>query len=167
MVLRHIDMNGGITRYGGKDRQWMFACSDARPHSLYQRILDEVMICDHCNEPCLNIQSYKQHHKENHKECIPSCSREFDWCYMRIGDGNFEMNAVKAFFELNWIPYLEKMCELMGFDTENAKHFAKFCKDHHVAWQLLLTFHMTALPKMVYPYIQHAKDLNQHQSSPL
>lgn len=44
LVLRHIDMNGGITRYEGKDRQWMFACSDGRPRSLYQRILDEVMI---------------------------------------------------------------------------------------------------------------------------
>lgn len=44
---------------------------------------------------------------------------------MTIGAGHFEMNAVKAFFELNWIPYLEKMCELMGFNTENAKHFAK------------------------------------------
>lgn len=44
LVLRHIDMNGGITRYEGKDRQWMFACSDGRPCSLYQRILDEVMI---------------------------------------------------------------------------------------------------------------------------
>lgn len=77
------------------------------------------------------------------------------------------MNAVKVFFELSSIPYLEKMCELMGLNTEHAKHFAKFCKDHHVVWQLLLTFHMTALQKMVYPYIQHAKDLNQHQSSPL
>lgn len=71
------------------------------------------------------------------------------------------MNAVKAFFELSSIPYLKKMCELMGLNTEHAK------QDHHVAWQLLLTFHMTALQKMVYPYIQHAKDLNQHQSSPL
>lgn len=93
-----------ITRYGEKDRQWMFACCDGRPHSLYQRILDEAMICGLCYKPCLNILSYKQHHKENHKECIPSCSREFVWCYMRIGAGNFEMNAVKAFYELGSIP---------------------------------------------------------------
>lgn len=76
LVLRHIGMNGGITRYGGKDRQWMFVCCDGRRHSLYQRILYEVVICDHCNEPCLNIQSYKQHHKENHKKMYPIMLKE-------------------------------------------------------------------------------------------
>lgn len=53
---------------------------------------------------------------------------------MRIVDGNFEMNVVKVFFEFNWIFYLEKMCELMGFDIENVKYFVKFCKDYYVVW---------------------------------
>ncbi|KAK3085592.1 hypothetical protein FSP39_005806 [Pinctada imbricata] len=64
------------------------------------------------------------------------------------------MNAVKAFFELNWTPFLENMCEIMGFKSENAKSFAKTCKDHHVAWQLLLTFHTSALQEMLIPFVR-------------
>ena len=81
---------------------------------------------------------------------------------MRIGAGHYEMNAVKAFFELNWTPYLEKMCELMGFQSPNAKSFAKSCKDHHVAWKLLLIFHISSLREMVVPFVREAEKTGEN-----
>ncbi|VDI27589.1 Hypothetical predicted protein, partial [Mytilus galloprovincialis] len=65
------------------------------------------------------------------------------------------MNVIKSFFELNWTPFLEKMCEIMQFTSDNAKNFAKTCKDHHVAWQLLLVFHTTSLKEMVVPFVRY------------
>ncbi|CAG2237719.1 unnamed protein product [Mytilus edulis] len=160
LVLRHIGINMGIKRYGGKERSWAFVCCDGRPHSLYQKILEESVMCNHCNQTFPTRNTYKEHHRLKHPPLRPFCSREFDWLYMRIGGGHFEMNAMKAFFELNWTPFLEKLCELMGFKTENAKHFAKTCKDHHVAWQLLLTFHTSSLKEMVIPFIRSLKETN-------
>ncbi|XP_063404446.1 uncharacterized protein LOC134687918 [Mytilus trossulus] len=173
MILRHIGMQAGIKRYGkDNDRDWTFVCCDGRPHSLFQKILNEAVICTHCinNKACSDKASftskeeYTQHHKRQHSDLPSAYQKEFDWLYLRIGGGHFEMNAVKAFFELNWIPYLEKMCELMGFNSPNAKNFAKTCKDHHVAWQLLLTFHTSAMREMVIPFIKHIEK-NQGDSS--
>ena len=65
------------------------------------------------------------------------------------------MNLVKAFFELNLTPFLEDMCITLGFATDNAKSFAKNCKDHHIAWDLLMTFHTSALRELVLPYVRH------------
>lgn len=160
LVMRHIGINCGIKRYGGSERSWAFVCCDGRPHSLYHKILEESILCNYCQKPFQSQKVYKDHHKSCHQNLTPSCSREFDWVYMRIGGGHYEMNALKAFFELNWIPYLEKMCELMGFNSENAKYFAKTCKDHHLAWQLLLTFHTAALNEMVIPFVRSLMNTN-------
>ena len=160
LVMRHICINCGIKRYGGNEQSWAFVCCDGRLHSLYHKILEESILCSYCQKPFPSRKLYKDHHKSCHQNLTPSCSREFDWVYMRIGGGHYEMNVLKAFFELNWIPYLEKMCELMGFNSENAKHFAKTCKDHHLAWQLLLTFHTAALNEMVIPFVRSLMNTN-------
>ena len=154
VVLRHIGINCGIKRYGGNERHWTFVCCDGRPHSLYQKLLNDCVICAICTQSFLTRSAYKEHHKNQHTNQSPSCSREFDWLYLRIGLGHYEMNIIKSFFELNWIPFLEKMCEILKFNSENAKYFAKTCKDHHVAWQLLLVFHTTALKEMVVPFVR-------------
>ncbi|CAC5420400.1 unnamed protein product [Mytilus coruscus] len=61
------------------------------------------------------------------------------------GCGHYEMNLMKSFFELNWTPALEHLCQLMGFESDAAKQFAKACKDHHKTWRLLLIFHLGTL----------------------
>ncbi|CAC5389991.1 unnamed protein product [Mytilus coruscus] len=154
LVLRQIGINSGIMKYNGQDRHWTFVCCDGRPHSLYHKILDECIICCYCQNSFMSRKLYREHHKINHANLIPSFAKEFDWLYLRIGLGHYEMNVIKSFFELNWTPYLESMCELLNFTTDNAKTFAKTCKDHHVAWQLLLVFHTTAMKEMVLPFVR-------------
>ncbi|XP_071139288.1 uncharacterized protein [Mytilus edulis] len=155
LILRSIGISSGIKRYEGNNRHWTFVCCDGRPHSLYQKLLTESVICSYCNQAFLNRKAYKDHHKLKHQGKSSTFSLEFDWLYMRIGLGHFEMNVIKSFFELNWTPFLEKMCEIMQFTSDNAKNFAKTCKDHHVAWQLLLVFHTTSLKEMVVPFVRY------------
>ena len=38
---------------------------------------------------------------------------------------HFEMNSMKSFFELNWEPFLSKLCYLMGYKTDAAQFVAK------------------------------------------
>ena len=161
LIMRHIGIACGVSRYESGEREWSFVCCDGRPHSLYHKILDEALICNLCGSSFSTRSDYRDHHKMVHEERDPSCSREFDWVYLRIGGGHYEMNVMKAYFELNWKPFLEKMCELMGFTSDNAKHFAKTCKDHHVAWQLLLTFHTSALQEMVVPYVRSIRSTEE------
>lgn len=44
------------------------------------------------------------------------------------------------------------------------KNFPWFCKDHHVAWQLFVTFHTSALSQIVALYINYLEN-NQGDSS--
>ena len=53
------------------------------------------------------------------------------------------------------VRYLERMCEIMGFVSPQAKDFALRCKDHHVAWTLLLVFHLAVLRELVLPFVRH------------
>ena len=64
------------------------------------------------------------------------------------------MNSIKAFFELNWVPFLSKLCYLMGYKTDAAQFAAKNCKDHHQAWELLLVFFFGSLRELIVLYIR-------------
>ncbi|KAK3102158.1 hypothetical protein FSP39_009221 [Pinctada imbricata] len=66
---------------------------------------------------------------------------------------------------MNWIPFLERLCEEMGFLSDAAKLFAKNCQDLHKSWKLLLIFHTAALRKLVSPYVRHCI-ANKIQPSP-
>ena len=32
-------------------------------------------------------------------------TNSFDWVLLKAAGGNFEMNSIKVFFELNWVPF--------------------------------------------------------------
>ncbi|CAG2237735.1 unnamed protein product [Mytilus edulis] len=71
LVLRHIGINMGIKRYGVKERSWAFVCCDGRPHSLYQKILEESVMCNHCNQTFSTRNTNKEHHRLKHQPLRP------------------------------------------------------------------------------------------------
>ena len=77
-----------------------------------------------------------------------------NWSYLRIGGGHYEMNAVRAYFELNWIPFLEEIFENFSFNTPRAKLYAKQGKNYHLSWQILLMVHTASLHELVQPYVR-------------
>lgn len=164
-VLRHIGKENGIKRYHGKSRVWTFVCCDGRPHSLFQNIKENALVCRACGCKCPTPTEYQKHHMEKHPGMSQLAFKEFDWIYLRIGAGHLEMNVIRAFFELNWVPFLKKMCEILGFKTERAQAFAKTCKDHHLAWQLLLIFHTAATRELVLPYVRACIRMNETPST--
>ncbi len=64
------------------------------------------------------------------------------------------MNLMKAFFELNWTPFMEKLSSAMGLVSDAAKNYAKKCKDTHISFQLLLAFHVGTLRELVVTYVR-------------
>ena len=157
-VLRQIGLENGIKRYGGESRHWTCICCDGLPYLICTKLKEDAVICilDDCKKKFLSKKDLSKHVREEHPLCS-ECQyiHEFDWFYIRIGSGHYEMNLLRSFFELNWIPFLEKLCEEMGFVSEAAKLYAKNCKDLHKTWQLLLVFHFAALRELVLSYVRH------------
>lgn len=77
------------------------------------------------------------------------------------------MNLIKSFFELNWSPFMEALCEKMGFTSESAKHYAKGCKDHHKSWHLMMVFHAASLRELVTPFVRDSLQLGQNPTAKL
>ncbi|CAG2198284.1 unnamed protein product [Mytilus edulis] len=157
LVLRKIGQENGIHRYGGNKRHWTFVCCDGLPYLIIKKLKEEALVCaiTGCHETFLSRDLYEKHCEQIHQGSEKQFMHEFDWMYLRIGAGHYEMNLVKSFFELNWTPFLETLCEIMGFCTDSSKQFAKSCKDHHKSWRLLLIFHLSSLQELVLPYVRN------------
>ena len=160
-VLRQIGIENGLTRYGGSCRHWTFICCDGVPYMICKKLKEDAVICltANCKESFLSKKDYDRHVESVHSD-VSECKYvyEFDWFYLRIGAGHYEMNLVKSFFELNWAPFIEKLCEEMGFTSESAKLYAKNCKDHHKSWHLLVVFHLSVLRELAVPYVRDCMD---------
>ncbi|CAC5391852.1 unnamed protein product [Mytilus coruscus] len=157
-VLRKIGTENGIVRYGGTKREWTFVCCDGLPFMICKKLKEEAVICiePDCKKKFLTRKEFTLHADQEHPDA-KNCQfmYEFDWFYLRIGAGHYEMNLLKAFFELNWIPFLEVLCEKMGFLSDAAKMYAKACKDTHKSWHLLMVFHTSGLRELVIPYVRN------------
>lgn len=157
-VLRQIGIENGISRYGGKERQWTNICCDGLPYLICKKLKEEAVVCqqENCEKTFLNKKDFEKHHASIHPDRDEyRYIHEFDWFYLRIGAGHYEMNLVKSYFEMNWIPYMETLCEEMGFTSDAAKSYARNCKDHHKSWHLLLVSHFGMLRELTVPYVRH------------
>ena len=61
------------------------------------------------------------------------------------------MNSMKSFFELNWEPFLSKLCYLMGYKTDAVQFVAKKMQR---SWELLLIFFFGSLRESVVLYVR-------------
>ena len=153
-VLRKIGKDAGIIRYGGKKRYWIFVCCDGLPFRHCDTVIHETFACTICHSSFFRIETYKTHCKEQHDNQVVEYYLEFDWVLLKPGGGHFEMNSVKSFVELNWIPFFSQLSEVLGFRSEKAKYVAKACRDHHKAWQMILMFYFGSLKELCTVYVR-------------
>ena len=133
---------------------------------IIKKLKEEAVVCAVSGVRRLfSIELYNNHARESHPTMQRRFLFEFDWLYMRIGAGHYEMNLMKSFFELNWIPILENLCQVIGFEIEASGDFAKSCKDNHKTWRLLLTFHLGPLQELVLPYVRHCLQTDEIPSA--
>ena len=160
LVLRNTGINAGIHRYGGKLRHWLIVCCDGLPFKLCLNLLNETRVCLDCEKSFFGMEKFSAHCKLQHDDTMQKFYYEFDWVFLRPGGGHIEMNAIKSFFELNWTPFMQKLCEKMGFKSELAQNCAKRCTDHHKSWSLLVVFYIGSLRELVHCYL---KALNEEK----
>ena len=154
-ILRKIGVEAGIERYGGKKRQWVIIECDGLPFRLCFNIIKDTYTCSICNTSHYKKDAFIRHSMSKHNELV-GYYQEFDWVLLKPTGGHFEMNSIKAFFELNWVPFLSKLCYLMGYKTDAAQLVAKNCKDHHQAWELLLVFFFGSLRELINCFVHQS-----------
>ena len=154
LLLRKLGKDAGVESYGGTQRKWLIVCCDGLPYHMLINIVKETRTCALCQSSFMGKNLLQKHFNESHENEEVKFHFEFDWAVLKIGSGHFEMNMVKSFTELNWIPLMEHLCETMGFKSETAKASAKKCNNHHKAWSLILIFHMGTLSELVVEYVR-------------
>ena len=74
------------------------------------------------------------------------------------GEGHNEMNAIRAFLDLNWTPFMECLGELLGFKSPSAQDYFHRGKDHHINWRVLKIFYTSGLEELTYHYLRSTND---------
>lgn len=159
-VLRAIRLKADIIMYGGKTRYWVIIYCDGLPHSLILNLIESFYVCQICKAEVLGSDEIQKHIDEFHKGEQVDFLREFSWILLKSGGGHYESNLLKSFYELNWIPFMSKLCSIWGFETEPAQKTAKACHDHHKSIQMLQLLHIGTLLQLVEPYVLECKDNN-------
>lgn len=155
-VLRHIGKVAGVKWYGGEEREWVSVCCDGLPYSIVLRVTQEYITCAECKEGFMGVDNFESHAFSKHDGNVKHI-REFDWVMLTTGDGHYEMNLMKTFFELNWDVCLKALAQKMGWNSELALKCAKNCYDNHKTWQILMIYHFGMLCELILPYVNECQ----------
>ena len=156
MVLRQTGKDAGLFRYGGNKRQWIVISCDDLPFRRCDRIIHETRCCTKCGLSFFGEEAYTAHYIEAHDSEKVPYFLEFEWVLRKPGGAHVEMNPVKAFLELNWVPYCLELAHQMRFNTPETEHVAKKCSDHHKAWDMLLVFYFGSFKELASMYVREA-----------
>ena len=93
--------------------------------------------------------SLKQHFAERHDENIQmKFYFEFDWVILKLEVGSLNEHG-EIIYRTKLGSSFSHLCVTMGFRSDTAKASAKKCNNHHMAWVLILIFHMGTLSELV------------------
>ncbi|XP_019646796.1 PREDICTED: uncharacterized protein LOC109487258 [Branchiostoma belcheri] len=160
-VLRHVGKIANVARYSDSHdqtntRSWLVVAMDGLPLGITRTVISQTMYCTSCKHSFDNIKLFQDHISIDHpqNQTIPVC-REFDWVILRVGKLHMEMNALKAYVDLNWDVWFAELAQEMGFQSEGAQRVAKNCADHHKSMQMLQIAIKGCTDEMLLPYVRH------------
>lgn len=153
-VFREIGKQAGIKRYGG-EREWMTVVCDGLPYVMGYQLIEKLYVCSICNDTHFGHIT-GQKHQSDHEAVGEACSltQEFQWLLLQPGPGHIEMNMLKGFVKLMWVPFWETMVEVFNYRSENAKRSAKKVTDHHKGFTLARIAREAFAAELLLPYIR-------------
>ena len=162
-VLPEIGLKSGIKIYGSGERLWTFVYCDNLPYFVIRNLKNDFVLCTHqscelketIDRSFMNMAALEQHYKNNHSE--DKCMfyvREFDWVVLGVADGHYEYTALKAYFSLNWEPFIKVMVKELGFTSDKQLGYIAGCKDHHLSWEIFCVTVIACLRELVLLYIR-------------
>ena len=114
---------------------------DGVPYRIAKDIRDQLLICPICNlEVDTATLTFKCHlsdvHRMNDDDSV-SAVPVFKDVLLVPDAGHMEKNLLLAIFSLCRHEFLERLADMFGFQSKNAKEFILNCGNHHISWQIL------------------------------
>ena len=117
LILRNIGKNAGIKRYGGETRSWQFTECDGGIYPVVMQLINNVLICEECQQSFYGKELFLEHRCSIMHDTVPQ--NEFDWIFLFPGLLHLEMNAGRAFMELNWEVFMKHIVSELGFESQH------------------------------------------------
>ena len=126
--------------------------SDGAIYTVIVKVMNNVYTCRACSQSFYGKEKFEEHECVGSNDCQPS--REFDWIVPLPGLLHLEMNAAKAFMNLNWEVFMEIFAKQLGFTSENALKYIRKGSDHHKLWQILEITYLALVDELLLPYVR-------------
>ena len=134
-------------------RKWLFLECDGGIYYLVEKLVFNVLHCDACDGSFFGKDVFFEHKCSILYDIPPKY--EFGWLLPLPGLLHIEMNACKAFFDLNWEIMLQDVCAILGFSSPKAQEYARRCSDHHKSWKILEILYLAITDELLLPYVRY------------
>jgi hypothetical protein len=153
-ILYNLAERAGISKNDGQ-RKWLFLECDGGIYSIVEKLIFNVFVCSICHEAIYGEIPFREHRCSILHDVVPV--HEFGWVLPMPGLLHLEMNACKAFFQLNWDIFMKDVCIELGFKTPKAQDCARKCSDHHKTFKILEILYIAMVDELLVPFVQFCK----------
>jgi len=126
---------------------------DGLPYNIIRDIVANVYRCPQCSNCYYSIATFKDH------KCYvldKICETyEFGWLLPVFGLLHLEMNAARAFTELNWDVFTSSLGTVLGFKSPKAQAYLHKGADHHKLWHFLEILYVSLAMELMVPYVRY------------
>ena len=162
-VLQNIGVRAGITKYGGKSREWVFVECDGLPYNTLRDIISNVWRCTKCTNCFYEISAFKDHKCYILHKVDPI--REFSWVVPVPGLLHVEMNVARSFMKLNWEVFTSVFAYELGFKSPKTQAYIRKGSDHHKLWHFMEIIYVALSLELVVTYVKFAMSQKQIPST--
>ena len=65
----------------------------------------------------------------------------------------------------NWDVFMQEICVILGYNSENAQKYIKKGSDYHKLWQILEIIYIALADKLLLPYVRKSSELGEKPTS--
>jgi hypothetical protein len=108
-----------------------------------------------CEQVFYGSTSLMEHRCKILHEDVAQAEHQFGWLTPLPGLLHVEMNACKAFFDLNWEVSLKDICSSIGCKTPKAMECIRRCYDNHKTFQIIEMLYIALTDELLTPYVRY------------
>ena len=111
-----------------------------------EQLIFNVLACCHCKESFYGKEAFEEHRCYILHQVAPT--HEFGLLHV-------EMNACKAFIDMNWNIFVSEIAQCLSFRNLKALDYIRKCSDHHKTMKLCEIMYVAMTNELLVPYVRH------------
>ena len=155
-ILVNLGTRAGITQLGGERREWLLMEVDGGIYPIIEQLVANVFLCKVCDNAYYGKEEFLDHICAIKSDEVIPCHHYFDWVVLTPGLLHWEINACKAFMNLNWNVLIMDIFQDQKFTSSpKALEYMRKCSNHHKAWKFLEILYVAATDELRVPFVRH------------